>query len=207
MKGSNKSGGAEMLGRLEDRAAKYLRDLPPAVAFATALEAEAYLAIKWAAEQNEMLRNGDTRKVFWIDDDDFQKMRWQEQWCQQTGGWTLKLCIAYSGQLTTCRPIKGGEWLTPSLFGRVSAACFQTVFRLGTLHQDWPIYDNSRTAIYLWARERPNAPKVYPAKFRPDATRTEDVEKLGVVGRRLERVEMDQTPYPDFRLWGEHDKT
>lgn len=75
MKGSNKSGGAEMLGRLEDRAAKYLRDLPPAVAFATALEAEAYLAIKWAAEQNEMLRNGDTRKVFWIDDDDFQKMR------------------------------------------------------------------------------------------------------------------------------------
>jgi len=75
MKGSNKSGGAEMLGRLEDRAAKYLRELSPAVAFATALEAEAYLAIKWAKEQNEMLRNGDTRKVFWIDDDDFQKMR------------------------------------------------------------------------------------------------------------------------------------
>ncbi len=75
MKRPNKSPSAEVLGRLEDRAARYLRELPPAVAFATALEAEAYLAIKWAAEQTEMLRSGDTRKVFWIDNDDFQKMR------------------------------------------------------------------------------------------------------------------------------------
>jgi hypothetical protein len=74
MKRSNGSTSAEVLGRLEDRAVKYLRDLSPAVAFATALEAEAYLAIKWAAAQTEVLRNGDTRKVFWIDDDDFQKM-------------------------------------------------------------------------------------------------------------------------------------
>jgi hypothetical protein len=75
MKGSNKACGAEMLGRLEDRAANYLRDLPPAVAFATALEVEAYLAVKWVAEQNKMLRSGDTRTVFRIDDDDLQKMR------------------------------------------------------------------------------------------------------------------------------------
>jgi hypothetical protein len=75
MKHSNKSPSAEVLGRLEDRAAKYLRELSPATAFATALEAEAYLAIKWAAEQAEMLRSGDTRKVFRIGDDDFQMMR------------------------------------------------------------------------------------------------------------------------------------
>jgi hypothetical protein len=75
MKGSNKSGGTEMLGRLEDRAAKYLRDLPPAVAFATALEAEVFVATRWAAKQTEMLQSGDTRKIFRIADDDFQRMR------------------------------------------------------------------------------------------------------------------------------------
>jgi hypothetical protein len=75
MKRSNKTVSADVLGRLEDRAAKYLRELPLASAFATALEAEAYLAIKWAAGQTEILRTGDTRKVFRIDDDDFQRMR------------------------------------------------------------------------------------------------------------------------------------
>jgi hypothetical protein len=75
MKGSNKSGGAEMLGRLEDRAARYLQNLSPAVAFATALEAEFFVATRWAAKQTEMLQSGDTRKIFRIADDDFQRMR------------------------------------------------------------------------------------------------------------------------------------
>jgi len=75
MKRSNKSGSAEMLGRLEDRAVDYIGKLSAADAFATALEAEAYLAIKWGTAQAEMQRSGDARKVFWIDDDDIQRMR------------------------------------------------------------------------------------------------------------------------------------
>lgn len=71
---SNESGGAEVLGRLEDRAMDYLGKLSAEDAFATALEAEVFLASKWAAEQ-KMLRCGDTRKVFRIADDDFQRMR------------------------------------------------------------------------------------------------------------------------------------
>lgn len=75
MKRPNKLGDAEMLGRLEDRAVDYLGKLSAADAFATGLEAEVFLATKWAAEQAEMLRCGDTRKVFRIVDDDFQRMR------------------------------------------------------------------------------------------------------------------------------------
>ncbi len=43
MKRSNKSGGAEMLGRLEDRAVDYLGKLSAEDAFATALETEGTL--------------------------------------------------------------------------------------------------------------------------------------------------------------------
>jgi hypothetical protein len=75
MKGSIKSGGAEMLGRLEDRAVKYVRNLSPAVAFATALEAEFILASSWAAKQEKMLQSGITREIFQIADDDFKRMR------------------------------------------------------------------------------------------------------------------------------------
>ena len=57
MKRPNKTVSAKVLGRLEDRAAQYLRKLSPATAFATALEVEAHLAIQWAAEQTEMLRS------------------------------------------------------------------------------------------------------------------------------------------------------
>jgi hypothetical protein len=75
MKRPNKTVSAKVLGRLEDRAAQYLRKLSPATAFATALEVEAHLAIQWAAEQTEMLRSGDSRKVFWIHADSVQRMR------------------------------------------------------------------------------------------------------------------------------------
>ena len=75
MKRSRKSGGAETLGRLEDRAARYLRNLSPAVAFATALEAESFVATRWTAKQTEVLQSGDPRKIFRIADDDLQMMR------------------------------------------------------------------------------------------------------------------------------------
>ena len=54
---------AERLARLdaEDRAVAYLETLPPMIALATALVAEASLAERWSAEYQEMGRMGDLR--------------------------------------------------------------------------------------------------------------------------------------------------
>jgi len=67
----------ERLARLEaeDRAIAYLEKFPPLVAFATALMVEAFLAKKWSVEQTRMSQRGDTREVFQISDDDFDRMR------------------------------------------------------------------------------------------------------------------------------------
>ena len=75
MKRPNKSCGAEILGRIEDRAIQYLRDLSPATAFATALEAEHFVATRWAAKQTKVLQSGDSRNIFRIEDADVQMMR------------------------------------------------------------------------------------------------------------------------------------
>jgi hypothetical protein len=67
----------EMFARFEaeDRAAAYLEKFSPHVAFATALMTEAFLAEKWSVEQTKMRQRGDTRKVFQICADDFERMR------------------------------------------------------------------------------------------------------------------------------------
>jgi hypothetical protein len=52
--------------RAEDRAVAYLHEFDPAVALATACSVERTLAIKWEAEQEEMRRRRDPRKVMCI---------------------------------------------------------------------------------------------------------------------------------------------
>jgi hypothetical protein len=52
--------------RAEDEAVEYLHVFDPAVAFATACGVERTLAIKWEAEQEEMRRRRDPRKVMEI---------------------------------------------------------------------------------------------------------------------------------------------
>jgi hypothetical protein len=52
--------------RAEDAAVAYLHKLDPAVALATACSVEQTLAIKWEAEQEEMRRRRDPRKVMCI---------------------------------------------------------------------------------------------------------------------------------------------
>ena len=52
--------------RAEDDAVEYLHKLDPAVAFATACSVERTLGIKWEAEQEEMRRRRDPRKVMEI---------------------------------------------------------------------------------------------------------------------------------------------
>jgi hypothetical protein len=52
--------------RAEDDAVEYLHKLDPAVALATACSVEQTLAITWQAEQEEMRRQGDPRKVMCI---------------------------------------------------------------------------------------------------------------------------------------------
>jgi hypothetical protein len=54
--------------RAEDEAVAYLHKFDPAVAFATACSVEQILAIKWEAEQEEMRRRRDPRKVMEISD-------------------------------------------------------------------------------------------------------------------------------------------
>jgi hypothetical protein len=54
--------------RAEDDAVAYLHKFDPAVAFATACSVERTLAIKWEAEQEEMRRRRDPRKVMEISD-------------------------------------------------------------------------------------------------------------------------------------------
>ena len=54
--------------RAEDDAVAYLHKFDPAVAFATACSVERTLAIKWEAEQEEMRRRRDPRKVMCITD-------------------------------------------------------------------------------------------------------------------------------------------
>jgi hypothetical protein len=56
--------GASM--RAEDEAVAHLHSFHPAVAFATACSVEQALAIKWEAEQEEMRRRRDPRKVMEI---------------------------------------------------------------------------------------------------------------------------------------------
>jgi hypothetical protein len=52
--------------RAEDEAVAHLHNFHPAVAFATACSVEQALAIKWEAEQEEMRRRRDPRKVMCI---------------------------------------------------------------------------------------------------------------------------------------------
>jgi hypothetical protein len=52
--------------RAEDAAVAYLHEFDPAVAFATACNVERTLAIEWEAEQEEMRRRRDPRKVMEI---------------------------------------------------------------------------------------------------------------------------------------------
>ena len=52
--------------RAEDEAVAYLHKFDPAVALATACNVEQTLAIKWEAEQEEMRRRRDPRKVMCI---------------------------------------------------------------------------------------------------------------------------------------------
>ena len=52
--------------RAEDAAVAYLHEFDPAVAFATACGVERTLAIEWEAEQEEMRRRRDPRKVMEI---------------------------------------------------------------------------------------------------------------------------------------------
>ena len=52
--------------RAEDDAVAYLHEFDPAVAFATACSVERTLAIEWEAEQEEMRRRRDPRKVMEI---------------------------------------------------------------------------------------------------------------------------------------------
>jgi hypothetical protein len=54
--------------RAEDEAVACLHMFEPAVAFATACSVERILAIKWEAEQEEMRRRRDPRKVMEISD-------------------------------------------------------------------------------------------------------------------------------------------
>jgi hypothetical protein len=54
--------------RAEDEAVAYLHKFDPAAAFATACSVERTLAIKWEAEQEEMRRRRDPRKVMEISD-------------------------------------------------------------------------------------------------------------------------------------------
>jgi hypothetical protein len=54
--------------RAEDAAVAYLHKLDPAVALATACSVEQILAIKWEAEQEEMRRRRDPRKVMCLTD-------------------------------------------------------------------------------------------------------------------------------------------
>ena len=52
--------------RAEDAAVAYLHEFDPAVAFATACSVERTLGIEWEAEQEEMRRRRDPRKVMEI---------------------------------------------------------------------------------------------------------------------------------------------
>ena len=54
--------------RAEDAAVAYLHKFDPAVALATACSVERTLAIKWEAEQEEMRRRRDPRKVMCLTD-------------------------------------------------------------------------------------------------------------------------------------------
>src|SRR5262249_19377402 len=54
--------------RAEDNAVAYLHKFDPAVALATACSVEQILAIKWEAEQEEMRRRRDPRKVMCLTD-------------------------------------------------------------------------------------------------------------------------------------------
>ena len=54
--------------RAEDDAVAYLHKFDPAVALATACSVEQILAIKWKAEQEEMRRRRDPRKVMCLTD-------------------------------------------------------------------------------------------------------------------------------------------
>jgi hypothetical protein len=49
--------------RAEDDAVSYLGKFPPEVAFVTARNVEKTLAIRWEAEQEQMIRRGDPREV------------------------------------------------------------------------------------------------------------------------------------------------
>jgi len=54
----------------------YLSKLPSITAFATAIEAEAFLAQQWAKEQAEMMERGDdTRETFPISNETFERIR------------------------------------------------------------------------------------------------------------------------------------
>jgi hypothetical protein len=68
---------AERRARLkaEDRAVAHLEKFSPHIAFATALLAEAFLAKKWSEEHSKMMQRGDTREVFRISADDFERIR------------------------------------------------------------------------------------------------------------------------------------
>ena len=59
----------------EDRIVVYLGKISPRVAAATILNVEWSLAMSWERAQNEMLRQGDTGKVFGIFPDDIRNMR------------------------------------------------------------------------------------------------------------------------------------
>src|SRR5262245_59106966 len=54
--------------RAEDAVVAYLHKLDPAVALATACSVEQILAIKWEAEQEDMRRRRDPRKVMCLTD-------------------------------------------------------------------------------------------------------------------------------------------
>jgi hypothetical protein len=56
--------------RAEDDAVRYLGKFPPEVAFVIARNVEKTLAIKWDAEQEEMIRRGDPREVLCMTDTD-----------------------------------------------------------------------------------------------------------------------------------------
>jgi hypothetical protein len=51
-------------------AIRYLSKFPPEVALVVARNVEMKLAIRWEAEQEEMIRRGDPREVFWMTERD-----------------------------------------------------------------------------------------------------------------------------------------
>ena len=95
------------------------------------------LAIKWAAEQAEMLQRGDTRKVFRIADDDFQKMR-QARSMVPPGGRVdleaLHFIMTTLNDLTARSKMEGR--IGDRFSDRASAACFRTAYHLEALRRN-----------------------------------------------------------------------